>query len=524
MFLLEKINNFRIKLIIGLVIPIIIILGFDFYIFTQVSQFETLLNTPPFTQDKIASLEKGGQGFSQVSFLFLSLVIIFNLGIAIILVVNLTFALRIILEGIRRIEGGDLSYRIPLHSDDEFGNIAKFLNTATAKVEITQKSIEQKVRERTQQLAIANDQLTTDKITISAERNKLAVIIGGITDAVIVVDLNRNIIIFNHAAQYLTGYIRDEVMGRRIDDVIQFYDKETKVSPEDYCPIHHDTFEGIIYSKSALKMVGKKGAYVSLITGKITEGEQNNLGCILTVHDISKEKELETIKFDFVSMVAHELRTPITTIQGYLSVFRSENLTKFDNEQNLFLDKINTATNQLGKLTEDILNASNIERGIFQVSTQPTNWANLLHQIILNFESKASEKHIKLTLNEPSSHLPLVMADALKITEVLNNLISNAIKYTSSGGSIDVSTEIKNNFVITHIKDTGQGIPSEAIPHLFTKFFRAWGKLEMSSSGTGLGLYITKNIVEAHHGTIWVESIPNKGSTFSFSLPIQKTA
>ena len=118
----------------------------------------------------------------------------------------------------------------------------------------------------------------------------------------------------------------------------------------------------------------------------------------------------------------------------------------------------------------------------------------------------------------------LVQVDILRMKEVLNNLISNAITYTETGGKVNVLLEKKDQSVITHVHDTGQGIPKEAIPHLFTKFFRVWGKLEMGSKGTGLGLFITKSIIEMHQGTIWVESELHKGSTFSFSLPLLDAA
>lgn len=519
---LKTLDSFRVKLIIGLVIPVIIIFGFDFYIFTQGRQFDALLKTPPLTQDKITALEKSMQNFSHVSFFFLSLVIIFNLGIVITLVVILTFSLRMILNGIKRIQGGDLSFRIPLNSQDEFGTIAQFLNTATAKIQVIQQSIEQKVIERTQQLALAVNQLNRDKIVISAERNKLAVTISAITDAVIAVDLERKIIIFNSAAEKLTGYLAKDVLGKTLDQVIRIFDKDLEVTSLNYCPIRTDGMEGVIFNKPNLKLVGKKEAHVNLIAGQIAEGLQNNLGCILTLHDVSKEAELERMKLDFVSMAAHELRTPLTSLKGYIHVL-SKNPTGLSDQQKTYLLRMNIATQRLVGLVENLLNVSRIERGTLTLRLEEVDWLANVKETVSELLDQAKDRNQKLMILEPTTPLPKVNIDKFRINEVLSNLLSNAISYTPPGGKIKVWLDQTANEIITHIQDNGQGIPKEALPHLFTKFFRVTGFLEQGSKGTGLGLYIAKSIIDLHKGKIWAESQEGKGSTFSFSVPTKES-
>ncbi len=709
---LRSLLSFRGRLIISLTITIVIIFGFGFYTFIQSRQFDAILQDGSLTLEEIVVLEKGIHSLAQISFIFLSLTIVFILGMIIILVVNVSFALRTILEGIKKIEGGDLSFRIPLNSQDEFGTIARFLNTATAKVEITQNSIEQKVIERTEQLALANNQLThqnrflaairrlneaalsalelemlaqalvdaasqelqaafsgiavieeefqhlrriafaaynpevlqeilniipipyseqvisiknsenlliqtilegklkitsrlfdiqkgmfseelsdqlqtllenklqfkqifiyplitkrktigiiyfaltkdeheiskeefslmqdfskivttvledallyeqlkKDKVTISAERNKLAVTLSGITDAVIAVDLEHKIIIFNEACQRLTGYKVEEVLGKKIEAVLKVFDKDLEVATSAYCPIRTDTMEGVIFSKSLLRVVGKKEAYVNLITGKIAEGAQNNLGCIMTMHDVTEERELEKMKLDFVSMAAHELRTPLTSLKGYLYIFIRDYLKLMDSKQTTILQRINISTQKLVTLVENLLSIARIERGTFTTNLQETDWVSVVKSAVAEVMPQAEDKKMELTLDLPST-LPKVRVDALRINEVLINLVTNAINYTARGGKITVSVEQKGMEVVTHISDTGQGIPKEALPHLFTKFFRVSGPLEQGSKGTGLGLYIAKSIISMHQGRIWVESEFGKGSTFSFSLPIFK--
>lgn len=375
----------------------------------------------------------------------------------------------------------------------------------------------------TYRLSKALIKVEREEETISAERNKLAVILSGISDAVIALDSNRNIVTFNKTAEKLTGYNGEDVIGKYIGDIINVYETNTPLAPETYSPIQSNTNEGVVFSKSGLKIKTiKKEAYVNLLVGHISEGLAVNLGCILTMHDITEETQLEHMKLDFVSMAAHELRTPLTTIKNYLSVFIEENSAKLGSEQNNFLKRIDVATQQLASLIENLLNASKVERNAFVVNLAPTDLVSIAKQITIDLTSKAAEKKITLKFVEPKNHIPKVMANKLRLSEVLGNLLSNAIAYTKPKGKITVTVTQNGNEVVTNVADTGEGIPKEAIPHLFTKFFRVSADLEQEGKGTGLGLYISKSIIDMHHGRIWVESELGKGSIFSFSIPTKK--
>lgn len=368
----------------------------------------------------------------------------------------------------------------------------------------------------------SQEALKFDRDTIAAEKEKSQLVLYGITDAVIAVDLNRKIIIFNKAAQDLTGLKEDEVLGKYISEVIQVYEKDDYIHEFTYCPINGDIGEGIVFSRQHLKInTAKKDTYVNLVTGRIKEGSKINLGCILTLHDISKERELEEMKLDFVSMAAHELRTPLTSIKGYLYVFIQKYKDKMDKEQQVFVTRMNIATQRLVALVENLLDVARIERGALTIHPEEIDWLKNVKEILNEIKDQAFDKKIQIKLFEPKEKLPLINVDRFRINEVLTNLLTNAITYTPSDGEIVVSIEKKDGSIITHIKDTGQGIPKEALPHLFTKFFRVSGKLEQGSKGTGLGLYITKSIVNMHGGKIWVDSALGVGSTFSFSIPIK---
>ncbi len=357
----------------------------------------------------------------------------------------------------------------------------------------------------------------------SAERNKLAVTLSGITDAVIAVDLAHNIILFNIAAENLTGYKEKEVLGKPLNQVLKFYEDQKEVVPLNYCPIRTDGFEGIVCNKPLLKLIGNnnKESYVNLISGQIKEGPIANLGCILTLHDVTKEKQLEEMKLDFVSMAAHELRTPLTSVKGYLSLLQKEMPTKGEHRE--FLEKAMVATMQLSDLVENLLNVSRIERGVFNTGVKSIDWLKIVQETVSEFRPRAIQKGISLDIVATTEGLPQIQADGVRVKEILSNLLSNAIKYTEKGG-IKVWFELQGSEIVTHVQDTGKGIPESAIPRLFSKFFRVSEVLEQGAKGTGLGLYIAKSIVDMYHGKIWVESKLNQGSTFSFSLPLSQPA
>lgn len=371
--------------------------------------------------------------------------------------------------------------------------------------------------------ALLYQNVKRDKEIMAGERNKLAITLSAITDGVVAVDIDRKIIIFNKAAQEITGYKGDQVIGKKIEDVIKIVDEEKEVTSLTYCPIRTDDFEGIAYSKRGLKIrgAGSKEAYINLMAGQIREGRNINLGCILTIHDVTAEKELEQMKLDFVSMAAHELRTPLTAIKGYIHVFPKTFINAPTEQQKTYLLRMNIATQRLVALVENLLNVSRIEKGTLTLRLEEIDWVENVKEITQELLDQAQDKNQELDISLPPKSLPKVKADKFRINEVLSNLLSNAVSYTPPGGKIKVWFDTTPNEVITHVQDNGPGIPKEALPHLFTMFFRVTGALEQGSKGTGLGLYISKSIVELHKGKIWAQSQEGKGSTFSFSIPIK---
>lgn len=397
------------------------------------------------------------------------------------------------------ITDGNLNHRIDIRSGDEFEDVGEAFNGMLQNLTFSFQKLEKE-----QQVAIS-------------EKNTLNTILSSMVDGVIALDFNKNIVLVNKSAEELTGYSQTEIIGKPIDQAVHVFSDQEEILCKTYCS---ENYNGVA------TVIGKMGRKTKIHLGAITVSGniQTNLSCLLVMHDLSKEAELEQAKFDFVSMASHELRTPLTNIIGYLSVFLNENKDKIAKEEIDLLAKAFISSRQLLTLIQNLLNVNKIERDQMSVSIEPLDYTPILSKTVEDLKGQASQKNIVLNLSLPIEPLPKVLADPIRLTEVVTNLLANAINYTNSGGKVGVTITVSPNEITTTITDTGVGIPKEAIPHLFNKFFRVSNVLQQANKGTGLGLYIAKSIVEKLHGKIWVESEAGKGSKFYFTLPIAQSA
>ena len=246
-------------------------------------------------------------------------------------------------------------------------------------------------------------------------------------------------------------------------------------------------------------------------------------------HQLEQDKkellELDRMKDEFLQMATHELNTPITIIQGKLSMAVEEDLCHLDQKQKDFLVPVLNDTKRLAKLSKDILNTARIDQNRFQINLAETNLDELISKIVSGFEQKAKEKGNSIAYIPMNKSLPKMSIDQAKIGEVVTNLINNANKFTEKG-KIAVTSKVKDGKIVVSVSDTGVGISEEDQKHLFEKFYQA-GRFDPNNpqeqQGSGLGLYISKKIIELHGGQIHLESEKGKGSTFYFELPINQT-
>ena len=419
-------------------------------------------------------------------FLFPAIIIIL---FSIFMARQFTRPIQVLVNAADRIGKGDFNYQIKLHTGDELDLLAQAYERMAKNIQ-------------------------HDRTSLLEEKNTLSTVLKNTDNGIIGLDGSFHIIFANNAISQLIEFSPEDLKGGLFDTIIPLHTASTMT------PIEEIAHKAHAPESPAFEIFTKTGSkkYIQVVVAALQNSE-SAVRYIVTIYDITKQQELEEMKLDFVSMAAHELRTPLTAIRGYLSLFTEERENQFSTEQKSFLQRIHIACQQLLALVENLLSVTKIERGVFTTSLQPTDWSSIVKQTLEDFHPRAKDKNITLSYTEAATDIPMVMADKLRITEVINNLLSNAISYTYPGGSVQVSMEYTNNDVITHITDTGEGIPKEAQSKLFTKFFRVAGTLAQGSKGTGLGLYISKAIIEMHGGKIWVESELGKGSTFSFSIP-----
>jgi PAS domain S-box-containing protein len=243
------------------------------------------------------------------------------------------------------------------------------------------------------------------------------------------------------------------------------------------------------------------------------------VGAIEVFRDITIEYEIDRMKSDFISLASHQLRTPLSAIKTYSHMLMDGYMGEITAAQRKSLRTIVSAANRMNELISTLLNITRIESGNVTVTPKTVDVRRLAEEVNKEHLLAASDKEITLTLHGPTASLVTIQTDALLCKEVLSNLVSNAIKYTPEGGSVELGIKQRRYDVLFTVKDTGMGIPKYSQEKIFTKFFRAHNVVRQETSGTGLGLYLVQGLVEALDGKIWFESSENKGTTFFVTLP-----
>ncbi len=371
---------------------------------------------------------------------------------------------------------------------------------------------------------------------ILKEKSKTESIIQSMGEGLSVVDLNKKIVLFNPEASKVTGFKNQEALGRIYTEILKITDKKgtslldsSKMPSEIFGLEKENLASGDKLESSNIKDVfitNKEGKSIP-IAGKVTalKNETGELiGEIIIFRDTTREFEIEKLKNEFISISSHQLRTPLTAIRWNLEMLLSGDVGELTTPQKELTKQLYKSTLRMIKLVADLLDVSRIEEGRMQIEKVPTHLEDIVESVIGELTPKASEKNIKIIFEK--SEIPTLEIDTAKIREVITNLIDNAIKYTNQGGNVTIKIEEnQNQELVFSVSDTGVGIPTSEQDRLFSKFFRASNIQTLDVSGTGLGLFIVKSIIEAHSGKVWVESRQGEGSTFYFSLPqeTQKT-
>ena len=421
-----------------------------------------------------------------------------GLGVGLALVISFFISLKITLpvthmtEVAADVAAGRLDRRADVTSKDEFGRLAGALNTMRAK-------------------------LVSQITTIERDRNQLETVLDAMVEGVIAINSREHIVFINDAAAGALETTPAEATGRLLwevsrDPALGRFLEEAKK-------------EGGVKTFQWSLPVGETHYYELTIAPVIAPERveettmKESPSHILVFHDITRLRKLERVRMDFIANVSHELKSPLTSIKGFVETLREGGLQE-PGKAVEFLEIIDRHAQRLDNLVSDLLELSAIESPDFVPDRQPMSLVEAAEKAKELLAQKISEKRLNVEVRT-KSEVPKTKADRARMEQVFLNLLDNAVKYTDEGGEISISIEAVNGSVQVEVADTGIGIPSKDLPRIFERFYRVDKARSRELGGTGLGLAIVKHIVLQHGGDIRAESTPGKGTTITFSIPVE---
>lgn len=414
-----------------------------------------------------------------------------SLAIAYYVLSNIFRPINQLTNSVRSIREGNLCNDIQIKSNDEIGELAHEFNSMTRRLQ-------------------EYDRMNIKKLV--DEKNKSVSIVNSISDPIIVTDVNHRIIMLNPACELVFEIMQDEALGKHLLEVIENKSIYSIMNDAASGRGKHDSnIENVIVLK-----VKNNDMYYKVTAAPIYGKDNDLIGTVAVLQDITHLKEVENLKSEFVSTVSHEFRTPLTSISLGVGLLLDGTLGEINDGQREIITAIRDEETRLANLVNDLLDLSRIESGKIAINMKLCKLENIIGDTVGALMEQAKNKGINLGYYF-DEELPPVKADPDKIRIVLTNLIGNALKFTPQNGKIEVFAYLRGRFVYISVKDNGIGIPREYHESVFEKFVQV--KKDINDGvGSGLGLAIAKKIVELHGGEIWVESEEGKGSTFTFTL------
>jgi PAS domain S-box-containing protein len=412
-----------------------------------------------------------------------------------------------------------VSVSVSIRKDKEGNSIGYFLaiNDITNEKK-SREELELKVKERTSDLeesriALLNilEDVEEAQKTAEEEKNKIRAIISNLSDGLLVFNKEGKISLVNPQVEKYFEVKESELLGKSFSEISQ--------TP--FLFSLKGIFKGELKEAFRQELMLKENLILEISSLPILK-EKDPVGFLIICHDITREKNIEIMKSEFVSVSAHQLRTPLSAIKWTLRAILDGDMGNLNQGQSDLLQKTYTSNERMINLVNDLLDVSRIEDGRNIYKPSLGDIEQLIKYFIDSYKSEAERKGVKLEFKKESRKVPKILFDSEKMKLVVQNLIENAARYTPPGGKVTVSLKNDKKEVEIAVSDTGVGIPQNQQQRVFSKFFRAQNVIRMETEGTGLGLFITKNIIEAHGGRIWFESEENKGTTFHVALPVKE--
>ncbi|HWP83249.1 MAG TPA: ATP-binding protein [Bacteroidota bacterium] len=400
-------------------------------------------------------------------------------------------------QTVRRIAQGHLNQKIDIATDDEIGELGREFNKMTERLR------------QYEEMNIAQ---------IISEKKKSEAIVESIAEPIIVTNREHQLLLMNQAAAEMIGVRGADWQGKSVREVVQD-EYWVEMIATDSMKQHQANAEEIL-----LTLVKANKTYYFRPHQTTLTDEAGHIQAVVTLfQDVTRFKNLDQLKSDFIATVSHELRTPLTSLNMSLDIFSNEILGPINERQRDLLATAKDDAERLTKLVKELLELARLESGQYKIAKERINTHELVESGLKPVRLPLREKQIEVDIHiDPA--LPELYGDSQHLSWVLTNLISNALRYTDSGGKVTITVNQKNGEVLFMVSDTGRGIPKDALQTIFEKFIQIKQSSDSTPGSVGLGLAIAKQVVEAHGGRIWVESQERKGSTFYFSIPQAPTS
>lgn len=463
-------------------------------------------------------------------FIVFSIIVIYLIGRSI------SRPIKVLQQGAEIIKQGNLNYRVGTKSKDEIGQLSRAFDEMTESIKQSRSKVDEKVEEQTKEikekaerlsgqreamLNIAEDAKQEKKRT-DEEKEKVESILESIGDGVFVVNEGLEITMFNGVAEKISGFKAEEAIGKNYKEILKFVFEDSEETNDEFIKRAIETKEVQEMSNHTI-LIDKNSNRIPVAdsASPLMSKDGEVKGCVVVFRDVTKEREVDKAKTEFVSLASHQLRTPLSSINWYAEMLLNEDVGGINEEQRDFLKEIYIGNQKMIDIVNSFLNVSRLELGTFGIEVAPTNLKEIAEDAFEEIKKDIKEKKIDVK-KDYDEKLEEIELDPRLVRIIIQNLLSNAVKYTKEGGKVKIKIEKRENEedIIIEVSDNGIGIPQRQQKNIFTKLFRADNAKENDTKGTGLGLYIVKSILDSAGGDVWFESEEEKGTTFSVSLPL----
>ncbi len=373
-------------------------------------------------------------------------------------------------------------------------------------------------------ISVISINLIDVRFRLEMEKVQINAMIRSINDPAIAYTSDFEIILVNPALEKLTNLTKEELIGKIITPEMasnEKYSLLTKIIFPSLAPAILEQELDSYPQRVKVKFFLPKELTLEIITTKVLDESGKLYGFLKIIHDLTREETLRRIQSDFITIAAHQLRTPLSGLNWILEVLSNPDTGLLNETQKELLEKAKLALKESTETVEDLLNAAQIEEGKFGFQFSVNDLEKIIEATLFKFEPIAKKDNIRLIFYRPKPSLPPIVLDPLRIKLVMEILIDNAIKYNIKNGEVRVRLEALKDkpFALITVEDTGIGIAEDEKDKIFSKFYRSQRVIKKETLGTGLGLYLAKNIIERHGGKIWFKSEVDRGTTFYFTLP-----